>query len=121
MDNKERVYKHLKLGLTIRKIIDLNQQGELKRNKANNHPSSLVTSIRQLEAATGIPNSSLVRIINGQKNPSWSTVDTIINGLELTAAAFGKVYDAISEIEVMNYQKELLQKQKERAKNRTSG
>jgi len=66
---------------------------------------------------SGITNASLVQIIDGRKNASWSTVDAILEGLEMTLTQFAFIYDALTPGEVEEYKKEVERKKQQRNKN----
>lgn len=75
-------------------------------------------SFRKLESASGIRHASIVEIVNGKKNAAWSTVDAILEGLEITLTNFASIYDNLIEMEILEYKKELEKKKQERKKKR---
>lgn len=102
MEPKEREYKKLKFGLALKRAM------EDSGNELN--------SFRKLESASGIRHASIVEIVNGKKNPSWSTIDSILEGLELTLGEFAYYYDSITENDILEYKKKLKEKTSGQAK-----
>lgn len=117
MDKREKEYNLFKFGLTVRMIIDANKARSLS-GAAFPHRDTSIVSIRKLESASGIPNSSLVHIINGKKNPSWSTIAAILEGLAMTLSQFAEIYDNITDQAINEYQKGLEKKRNERDKKK---
>ncbi len=77
-------------------------------------------SFRKLETASGIRHASIVEIVNGKKNASWTTVDAILEGLEMTLTQFAKVYDNLTDAEVSAYKKEVTAKKQARERKAKS-
>lgn len=113
MDNKEREYRKLRFGLTLKKCMEKTQ---MKISIDKKQFKSL--SFRKLESASGIRHASIVEIVNGKKNPSWSTVDAILEGLEITLTDFALIYDYLEEKEILEYKRELDKKKQERKKKK---
>ena len=83
---------------------------EKKKNKS--------LSFRKLETSSGIRHASIVEIVNGKKNAAWSTIDSILDGLDITLSDFAAIYDKISEKEIEAYRVEIERKKQERKKKR---
>lgn len=109
MDRKEKDTRKFKLGLALLKAMG-------KAIKDESYPQTPSTdkkkslSFRKLETASGIRHASIVEIVNGKKNASWTTVDAILEGLEITLAQFAKIYDNLTEDEIAIYKKEVTAK-----------
>ena len=109
MENKDKEHRKFKFGLALKKIMD-----QSKENHPNKKINEDASSFRKMERASGIRHASIIQIVNGQKNASWSTIDAILEGLEMTLAQFASYYDAISEEEVRNYKNSIQKKKQER-------
>lgn len=111
MDAGEKHFRMLKFGLAFKKIMDQNKQAK-SLGKTNED----ATSFRKMERASGIRHASIVKIVNGEKNASWSTIDALLEGLEMTLTDFAAIYDAITEKDVVSHQKEIAKKKSLRLK-----
>jgi len=119
MDRKEKDIRKFKLGLALLKAMG-------KVTKDESDPQTLSAdqkksvSFRKLETASGIRHASIVEIVNGKKNASWTTVDAILEGLEMTLAQFAKIYDNLTEDEISIYKKEVTVKKNARERKAKS-
>jgi hypothetical protein len=120
MEKSERENKRLKLGLTIRKFIDGNNVKLLEGINSKNQPKKIANTIRKLGTFSGIPNPSLVQIVNGQRNAAWTTFDAIVEGLDITFSEFAAVYDSITEKQISAYKTEIEEKKKQRQKTKVT-
>lgn len=112
MDFKEKEYRKLKLGLAFKKCMESYLGDPVDKE------GSKSLSFRKLGSSSGIRHASIVEIVNGKKNAAWSTIDAILEGLEITLTIFASVYDNLSEIEILEYKKVLEKKKQERKKKR---
>jgi len=115
MEILEKEYKKLRFGLAFKKVMDQNKDNDPLK-KVNDD----ATSFRKIEKASGIRHASIVQIINGKKNASWSTIDAIIEGLEMTLTQFAVIYDALTQEEVEEHKKEIERKKQQRNKKKIS-
>ena len=93
MDTKEKLLTRHKLGLSIQKILEGNKvRKDVK----------LITSLRKLAASSGIEYSIIQKISSGKKDPQWTTVVSLVEGLGLTIAEFCQYYDEISDQSTQN-------------------
>lgn len=88
MNVKEKQIIKSKLGLTIQKII--------KANKAKDSPTA-ISSLRKLAASSGVEYAIIQLISSGKRDPQWSTVTAIVEGLGLSMTEFSTWYDDTSE------------------------
>lgn len=119
MDRKDKDTRKFKLGLALMKAMGkvVKDESDPQTPSADQNKS---LSFRKLETASGIRHASIVEIVNGKKNASWTTVDAILEGLEMTLAQFAKIYDNLTEDEISIYKKEVTSKKharEKRAKN----
>lgn len=109
MDAEQKQEAKFKLGLALKKAM-----GKVIRDEPDQQTPSAdkkkSLSFRKLETASGIRHASIVEIVNGKKNASWTTVDAILEGLEITLAQFAKIYDNLTEAEISTYKKEVTAK-----------
>ena len=111
MESKDKELKKLKIGLAFKKIMDQGK-GQDPENKGNEDASSF----RKIERASGIRHASIVEIVNGKKNPAWTTIDAVLEGLDMTVSDFASIYDSIVEEEIIEYKTEIDRKKTERNK-----
>ena len=116
MEKNDRENKRLRLGLAIRRIVHANNEKVLEGINSKHHSKKIANTIRKLGTFSGIPNASLVQIVNGQRNAAWTTFDAILEGLYITLSEFAAVYDKITEKELEEYKREIEKKRQERNK-----
>lgn len=118
MDSKEKSYRKIKLGLALKKIMasELNNDSQLQEEFSSDYEKNKPLSFRKLESASGIRHATIVEIVNGKKNPSWSTIDALLEGLGIDLTRFAIFYDGITEDEMEDYIKELEKRKQERQK-----
>jgi hypothetical protein len=116
MEDREREYKKFKFGLALKRLME----DGISKKTINPGQKSLsgIISYRELESASGIRHASIVEIVNGQKNASWTTIDAILEGLGINLTQFGSVYDKITHAEVLAYKQEIEKKKREREKKK---
>ena len=88
MDAKEKLISKHKLGLTIQKILEEN------RSKKD---SKLVTSLRKLAASSGVEYAIIQKISSGKKDPQWTTIISLADGLGITVSELSDYYETISD------------------------
>lgn len=79
MDSKEKSVAKRKLGLALQKIIEEN------KNKIG--PNS-ITSLRKLAASSGIEYAIIQKISSGQKDPQFTTLVSLADGLDMNITEF---------------------------------
>ena len=100
MKNKDKEDIKLKLAICLNKAITSNKI-IAKTNKAEGRKDpKLVTSLRQLEAASGIDFPTIQRISVGSKNASFSTIVALTEGLGLSLSEFLSCYPVITAEEL---------------------
>ena len=95
---------------------ELNNDSQLQEEFSSDYEKNKPLSFRKLESASGIRHATIVEIVNGKKNPSWSTIDALLEGLGIDLTRFATVYDGITEDEMEDYIKELEKRKQERQK-----
>jgi transcriptional regulator with XRE-family HTH domain len=121
MGNTEKEFRKLKFGLALKKFMDrtVESQTKVKSNDFNTNESNndFGISFRNLETDSGIPHPSIVQIVNGKKNASWTTICALLDGLEISLTKFASVYDKITSDEISIYKGEI-DKKKEARENK---
>jgi transcriptional regulator with XRE-family HTH domain len=118
MEQKDKEYRKLRFGLALKKVMDQALEKQDLGVKDGKEGKSKSLSFRKLETASGIRHATIVEIVNGKKNAAWSTVDALLEGLEIDLTQFASIYDNLTEQEVLVYKKELMLKKQEREKKR---
>ena len=103
MDAKEKLIARYRLALTIQKIIS--------ENVSKNVEGS-VTSLRKLAASSETEYSIIQKITSSKKDPQFSTLIAIVDGLELSFSEFSKVFDSITNEDIDEYKRSLKEKSK---------
>jgi transcriptional regulator with XRE-family HTH domain len=103
MENDKQLNNY-RLGLGLLKIIEENKA--LPQTKNQQSPDA-VNSLRKLAASSGVEFSIIQKISSGKRNPSFSTVINLLEGLNLTLTEFAAYYDSISDKEVNQYKQKL--------------
>lgn len=117
MDEKEKNLKKVRFGLALKRAMEGNLSSTGK-GSLNSTPQ--IISARQLESSSGIPHPSILHIINGKKNPSWSTIAALLEGLEINVETFGAIYDSLGDKEVNDHNKTVEKKKQLRNKKNAS-
>ena len=75
MEQREKTINRIRLGLALQTLID-----QHKRRKEKNS----VTSLRKLAAASGVEYSIIQKISSGKKDPQFTTLLAIAEGLNIS-------------------------------------
>jgi transcriptional regulator with XRE-family HTH domain len=95
--------KHLikmKLGLCLRRILDERKNLAKERKLEGIKDHKLISSLRKLEAATGLRFATLQEISVGKTNASITSIAIIAETLDMSLSQFFSYYDKITEDEV---------------------
>lgn len=95
---------------------ELNNDSQLQEEFSSDYEKNKPLSFRKLESASGIRHATIVEIVNGKKNPSWSTIDALLEGLGIDLTRFAIIYDSITDEEILDYKKEVEKRKLERQK-----
>ena len=91
MDAKEKLIIKHKLGLCIQKILEEN---------SSKKEGNLIPSLRKLAASSGIEYAIIQKISSGKKDPQWTTIVSLAEGLNLSILEFFAYYYRITDEEV---------------------
>lgn len=103
MEDKEKIIVKRKLGLTVQEVLAINK-------KSNNKIK--VGSLRKLAASSGVEYSIIQKISTGQKDPQFTTIISLIDGLGLTPNEFFFLYDKIQDTPIIQKKKSLHKRSK---------
>ena len=104
MDVNEKLIARYKLAITIQKIIS---------NNTDRNEKGLVTSLRKLAASSETEYAIIQKITSGKKDPQFSTLAAIIDGLDISFSEFSQIYDSITEKNIQDYKSSVSQKSKQ--------
>lgn len=104
MDVNEKLIARYKLAVTIQKIIS---------NNTDRNERGLVTSLRKLAASSQTEYAIIQKITSGKKDPQFSTLAAIIDGLDISFSEFSQIYDSVTEKDIQDYKSSLRQKSKQ--------
>lgn len=113
MDTKNKDNIKLKLGLCLIKILD-----DKKLNDAENYKT--IDSLRKLESASGVSFPIIQNITVGKRNPEFTTIIALLDGLNISLTEFSTFYDKLTDTEVLNYKSKLVNAKGERVKKKSN-
>ena len=87
MTAKEKSEIKLRLGIAIQSIINRNKKAS---------DGDAVTSLRKLAASSGVEYSIIQKITSGQKDPQFTTLVALAEGLEITITQLLDEFNDIS-------------------------
>jgi transcriptional regulator with XRE-family HTH domain len=102
MDKKQAELIQLRFGLTLKLILDEN-----KTKAVDNPKKDIIDSYGKLEISSGLRKATLIDFASGKSNPSGTTIAAILDALDISLSEFGRVYDGITEKEIIDYKKEI--------------
>lgn len=88
MDSKEKTITKRKLGLALQKIIEENK---------NSKDLNAVTSLRKLAASSGIEYAIIQKISSGQKDPQFTTLVSLADGLNMSVTDFLFYFEKVTD------------------------
>lgn len=123
VSKEDKEYIKLKFGLCLRRIIESNKSKSQENKLEGIKDHKLISSLRKLEAATGLRFATLQEIASGKVNATCTSIVTIAETLNMSLSQFFAFYDAITEKDVSDYKAELMKarevrKRKEKKKKR---
>jgi transcriptional regulator with XRE-family HTH domain len=118
MEIKDKENRKLRFGIALKKFMEkaVSDNSDSNTIEQIDDQKRKSLSFRKLETNSGIRHASIVEIVNGKKNAAWSTVDALLEGLDITLSEFAIVYDKITEKEIVEYKREIEKKKQERNK-----
>lgn len=107
MEQGEKEYAKLKLATCLRKILKENRLTEADNRNKGIEDMSLVDSMRQVGAASGLSFTIIQETAAGKRDPQFTSLITLIDSLGITFGKFASIYDKITEQEVEETKKEI--------------
>ncbi|WP_312396855.1 hypothetical protein [Chryseobacterium sp.] len=98
MNNEQNIYK-IKIIISLKKLLERgkNLQKEVRDNK-------VVYSYHGVASSALLRKATINDTLNGITSPKATTLISIVEAMEFTMTDFGKVFDSISEEEILAYQ-----------------
>ncbi|WP_207515964.1 helix-turn-helix domain-containing protein [Longitalea luteola] len=101
MTIQEKEILKMKFGMAVMKRIEENKLIAKANKQKGKLDNVTIDSLRKLEASSGIPYASINQIVNGRKNPSFTTISALLEGLDLKLDEFFTgYYYKISDMEL---------------------
>lgn len=114
MEKLEKEIIKLKLGLSLQRIIANNKLKKQENKAIGKKDLKLVTSLRQLEAASGVDFPAIQKISTGKMNASSTAIVAIADGLNLTLPEFWSYYEKITDKEALEYKRSIEEAKKKK-------
>jgi len=98
VNNEQNIYK-IKIIISLKKLLERgkNLQKEVRDNK-------VVYSYHGVASSALLRKATINDTLNGITSPKATTLISIVEAMEFTMTDFGKVFDSISEEEILAYQ-----------------
>ncbi|WP_276504448.1 hypothetical protein [Terrimonas pollutisoli] len=114
--NEEQVYVKYRYALALRKLLDKNKRQKLRNDKLGIKDKDLDHSYSAISSSTGLRPATLSSILTGTSEIKAYTLFLILNSLGVSFAHFGRVFDALTEAEVIKYKNEIEKEKGQREK-----
>lgn len=98
IQNKTRI--KFRLAACIRKIISDNKAMHNRNREKGIEDISLIDSVRQLEAASGLSYNLLQGVAAGKRDLQFTTLITLIEAMGISLGKFAALYDKITEADI---------------------
>ena len=100
MEIREKRQIMMRYAICLNRLIAANKNHNAQPKTGRRAIPSRVTSLRKLEASSGISFPIIQSISKGKKNPALTTIIAIADGLGITILDFFSTYNAITDAEV---------------------
>lgn len=118
MEEKEKVYTKLKLATCFRKILKEKKDIDEKNKKNGVEDITLVDTMRQLEAASGLSFTLIQTTTAGKRDPQFTSIITMLDAFNISLSEFAKKYDEITEKDIKETKREIEENKKPRRKKK---
>lgn len=118
LSKEEKDYIKLKFGLCLKRLIDENRKRAQENKLEGIKDHTLISSLRKLEAATGLRFATLQQIAAGEVNASCTSIVTIIESLGFSLSQYFSHYYRITTKEVHDYKASLGKAKEERKRKK---
>jgi transcriptional regulator with XRE-family HTH domain len=107
MEPQEKDYTKLKLATCVRKILNENRLKDASNRNKGIEDMSLVDSMRQIEAASGLSFTIIQSTLAGKRDPQFTTLIALIEALGVSFNKFASLYDKITDTEIEAVKKDI--------------
>jgi len=104
--NKEHI--KYKLATSFRKILKHKKKISLRNKKKNIEDLTLVDSLRQLEADSGLSYTLIQTVCTGKRDIQFTSLISLIESLGLSLSEFARIYDKVTEEHIKIEQEEIV-------------
>lgn len=118
IDKKESEVAKLRLGLTLKTILDKNKAIAAENKKKGIKDTNLISSFGKLETNTGLRKATIVDIVTAKRKAEFASVAAILTAFEISFSEFGSLYDAITDNQLTSFKQELTKVKKERTQKK---
>jgi hypothetical protein len=112
MERKNKTYVSLRLAACIRKIISDNKVMHSRNRKKGIEDLSLISSGRQLEAASGLSITIIQKVMAGKRDLQFTTLITLIESLGISLSKFAALYDKLTDADIQDAIKQMEESRK---------
>jgi transcriptional regulator with XRE-family HTH domain len=112
MEQSEKEYAKLKLATCIRKILKENRLISAQNQNKGVEDISLVESMRQVGAASGLSFTIIQETSAGKRDPQFTSLISLIEALGISFSKFANIYDKITNAEIEEVKKDIEAKRK---------
>lgn len=113
-NTEEQVFIKYKYALALKKLQDRNKKLKQQSEKKGIKDIKLDKSYGDISSSTGLRAATISDIINGNSELKGYTLYLILNSLGFTYTQFGKVFDNLTDNDVVTYQKDVEKERQER-------
>lgn len=100
MEKNEKDYIKYKLASCLRKILKDKKQVGINNKNDGIEDVTLIETMRQLEAASGLSYTIIQRSSVGKRDIQFTTLITLLDSIKISFAEFAYMYDTITEKDI---------------------
>jgi transcriptional regulator with XRE-family HTH domain len=112
MEQSEKEYTKLKLATCIRKILKDNRLTSTQNQNKGIEDLSLVDSMRQVGASSGLSFTIIQETSAGKRDPQFTSLISLIEALGISFTKFAGIYDKITDVEIEEIKRDIEAKRK---------
>ena len=112
MEQSEKEYTKLKLATCIRKVLKENRLTGTQNQNKGIEDITLVDSMRQVGAASGLSFTIIQETSAGKRDPQFTSLISLIEALGITFTKFANIYDKITDAEIEELRKDIEERRK---------
>lgn len=100
MERKNKAHIKFKLAACIRKIISDNKAMYSRNREKGIEDLSLIDTVRQLEAASGLSYNLIQGVAAGKRDPQFTSLITLIESMGISLSKFASLYDKVTDADI---------------------